>query len=119
MIDPSFRNALLEQNGETPVEAQLTVLDELVKADRQYIHRLTIWTIVGWAACVTILALAFSAIDRGRAVQLPARRGRPAHHHDRLASFGDDEPDPGQPRVDRRPVETDPIQKTPPPGPQE
>ncbi len=59
MIDPSFRKALLEQDGETSVETRLTVLDDLVKADRQHIHRLTIWTIVGWAVCVTILALGF------------------------------------------------------------
>jgi hypothetical protein len=59
MIDPSFRKALLEQGGETSMESRLTVLDDLVKADRQHIHRLTIWTIVGWAVCVTILALSF------------------------------------------------------------
>jgi hypothetical protein len=60
MIDPSFRNALLKQNGEKPVEAQLTVLDDLMKADRRFVRRLTIWTIVGWAACVTILAVGLS-----------------------------------------------------------
>jgi hypothetical protein len=57
MIDSSFRKALLEQDGETSVETRLTVLDELVKADRQHIHRLTIWTIVGWAVCVTALTI--------------------------------------------------------------
>ena len=60
MIDPSFRDALLKQHGEKPVEAQLTVLDDLVKADRRFVRRLTIWTIVGWAACVTILAVGLS-----------------------------------------------------------
>jgi hypothetical protein len=60
MIDPSFRDALLKQNGEKPVEAHLTVLDDLVKADRRYVRRLTIWTIVGWVVCVTILAVGLS-----------------------------------------------------------
>jgi hypothetical protein len=60
MIEPSFRDALLEQDGRTPVEAQLTVLDDLVKADRRHVRRLTIWTIVGWAVCVTVLAIGLS-----------------------------------------------------------
>jgi hypothetical protein len=60
MTDPSFRDALLKQNGETPVDAQLTILDALIKADRRYVHRLTIWTIVGWVVCVVILALVAS-----------------------------------------------------------
>ena len=108
MIDPSFRDALLKQNGETSVEAQLTILDELVKADRRYVRRLTIWTIVGWAVCVVILAVGLGVPIVMACVLPPARRGRSACHHDRRSSFGDDEPDPGQPRVDRRPVETDP-----------
>ena len=51
MIDPSFRDALLKQNGEKPVEVQLAILDELMSTHRRYVRRLTIWPIVGWAAC--------------------------------------------------------------------
>jgi hypothetical protein len=57
MIDPSFRDALLKQNGEKPVEAQLAILDELMSTHRRYVRRLTIWPIVGWAACVVVLSV--------------------------------------------------------------
>jgi hypothetical protein len=57
MIDSSFRDALLKQNGEKPVEAQLAILDELMSAHHRYVRRLTIWPIIGWATCVVVLAV--------------------------------------------------------------
>ena len=57
MIDPAFRDALLTQEGRTSVEAQLTLLDDLVKADRRYVRRLTIWSVAGWAVLVVIMAV--------------------------------------------------------------
>ena len=57
MIDPTFRDALLKQNGEKPVEVQLTVLDDLVNADRRYVRRLTIWTSAVWAIWVSLIAV--------------------------------------------------------------
>ena len=57
MIDPSFRQALLKQNGEKPVETQLAIFDELMSTHRRYVRRLTIWPIVGWAACVVVLSV--------------------------------------------------------------
>jgi hypothetical protein len=57
MTDFSFRDALLKQNGETPVDAQLKVLDDMVTADRRYVRRLTIWTIAVWATWVAMMAI--------------------------------------------------------------
>jgi hypothetical protein len=57
VTDHSFREALLKQNGETSVEAQLQVFDDLVKADRRQARRLTIWTISVWAVWVTMIAV--------------------------------------------------------------
>ena len=57
MMDSSFRDALLKQDGETPVNVQLKVIDDIVTADRRYIRRLTIWTIAVWASWVAMIAL--------------------------------------------------------------
>ena len=57
MMDSSFRDSLLKQDGETPVDAQLKVLDNIVNADRRYVRRLTIWTIAVWATWVAMIAL--------------------------------------------------------------
>jgi hypothetical protein len=57
MTDPSFRDALLKQDEGTSVEAPLTVLDELLKADRRHIRRITFWTIFLWPVLVVIMAL--------------------------------------------------------------
>jgi hypothetical protein len=57
MIDPSFRDELLKQNGAATMEAQLKVLDDLVQADRRYIRRLTIATIAVWAVWVSMMAV--------------------------------------------------------------
>ncbi len=57
MIDPSFLDALIKQNGDKPVEAQLAILDELMSTHRRYVRRLTIWPIVGWVACFVVLSV--------------------------------------------------------------
>ena len=57
MTDFSFRDSLLKQDGETPVDVQLKVIDDIVTADRQYVRRLTIWTIAVWATWVAMIAL--------------------------------------------------------------
>ena len=109
MIDPSFRNALIKQNGEKPVEAQLAILDELISTHRRYCspaydladRRLggLFRGPVSWLGC---------AHSNDRVVLPSARRGRPTYHNGRRSSFGDNDSDPGQPYIDRRSVETDP-----------
>ena len=57
MNDSSFRETLLKQTGGTSVEMQLTRLDALMMADRRYVRRLTIATVVVWAMFVSMVTL--------------------------------------------------------------
>jgi hypothetical protein len=72
-MDNPLRDALLKQNGETSVDAQLKVLEDLVTSDRRYVRRLTIATVAVWATWVTMMA-----VGLGLPMVLAATAPRPA-----------------------------------------
>ena len=76
MNDSSFRDALLKQNRETPVDVQLKALDDMLIADRRHVRRLTIWTIAVWASWVAMMAISLGlpmilAVNAPRATGMP------------------------------------------------
>jgi hypothetical protein len=59
MTDPSLRDALLRQDGGRSVDAELDMLNGLVKAEARRGQRLAFWTLAVWVLWVA-MALAFA-----------------------------------------------------------
>jgi hypothetical protein len=59
MTDPSLRDALLTQDGRRSVDAELDVLNGLVKAEARRGRRLALWTLAVWVLWVAV-ALAYA-----------------------------------------------------------
>jgi hypothetical protein len=68
MTDPSLRDALLSQDGSRSVNAELDVLNRLVKAEARRGRRLAFWTLAVWVLWVA-MALAFAL--RGTLQKVP------------------------------------------------
>jgi hypothetical protein len=72
MTDPSLRDALLSQDGSRSVNAELDVLNRLVKAEARRGRRLAFWTLAVWVLWVA-MALAFALRGTSeKAPELPA-----------------------------------------------